>query len=267
MTLALCSIALLDLRLEEVARSARACGITALELTDRPQHVPADADAADAETLRQQLEDHGLSVLALGSYVGMGACRTPADVDRAVAVCGALRAPLLRVWAEATVPRAEVVRLLQDACDRATDVGIDVVIERHTHSFADTPARVDALLTDVARDNVGLNYQSLDDLPATAAAEQPDDARRLAPVSRYVHLKNYTPDPDTGRLRLGGGLRDGAIDLAAVVAGLRDGGYRGPFGIEFLERDGGTAAERLAAAVTFAAEVTATGPAAPDPPR
>jgi sugar phosphate isomerase/epimerase len=137
--------------------------------------------------------------------------------------------------------------MLRAVCDRAADAGIDVVVERHLGSFADTADRVEALAAAVDRPNFALNYQVLDVLPADCAALQPADAARLAGGARYMHVKNYLPPENAGgRLRFGAGLADGELDYEAILTAAAAAGYRCPISIEFLSGDGRPLEERVA---------------------
>jgi len=243
--LGLCSISAMDRPLEGVAALAVANGLDGIEATARPPHVdpaaPLDVHRATARAVR----DTGARILAYGSYLGRaevgGATAVdPRAAEQAARIAEALAAPLLRVWAE-PIPNApaegfaEIAALLRAACDAAAPAGIDVVVERHAGSFADTPERIDRLFAAVARPNFALNYQVLDLLPQSLAATQPDDARRLAPRARYYHLKNVRPAADgAGPMPPGASLAGGVLDYRAILAAALAAGYAGPLTIEFL---------------------------------
>ncbi|RIL08130.1 MAG: hypothetical protein DCC71_00605 [Proteobacteria bacterium] len=235
----------MDRPLAAVAELAVASGLDGIEATARAPHVdpaaPLDVHRATARAVR----DAGARVIAYGSYLGRAEVGGASAVDaraaeQAVRIAEALGAPLLRVWAEpiAGAPEegfAEVAALLRAACDAAAPAGIDVVVERHAGSFADTPARIDRLFAAVARPNFALNYQVLDLLPQREAAAQPDDARRLVPLARYYHLKNVQPAKDgSGPMPPGASLARGVLDYRAILAAAFAAGYAGPLTIEFL---------------------------------
>ena len=243
--LGLCSISAMDRPLEGVAALAVANGLDGIEATARAPHVdpaaPLDVHRATARAVR----DTGARILAYGSYLGRaevgGATAVdPRAAEQAARIAEALAAPLLRVWAE-PIPNApaegfaEIAALLRAACDAAAPAGIDVVVERHAGSFADTPERIDRLFAAVARPNFALNYQVLDLLPQSLAAAQPDDARRLIPLARYYHLKNVRPAADgAGPMPPGASLAGGVLDYRAILAAALAAGYAGPLTIEFL---------------------------------
>ena len=247
----------MDRPLAAVAELAVANGLDGIEATARPPHVdPAAPLEVHRETARA-VRATGAAVLAYGSYLGRAEIAGAAAVDAATAlrevrVAEALGAPLLRVWAEPLpgAPEggfAEVATLLRAACDAATVAGIDVVVERHGGSFADTPERIERLFAAVDRPNFALNYQVIDLLPQSLAAGQPDDARRLIPLSRYFHLKNVRPAADgAGPMPPGAALAGGVFDYRAILQAAFEAGYAGPLAIEFLSWEPRSVDDKLA---------------------
>jgi sugar phosphate isomerase/epimerase len=261
--LGLCSIAALDRPLAEVAAAAAEAGADGLEVTARPPHVPAGADEAALHRIGNGVRAAGLDVLAYGSYLGHGDHRE-ADARREVAHAAALGTGLLRVWAplrtnEPDAGFGEIVALLGCACDAARECGIEVVVERHIGSFADTPERTLRLLDAVGRPNFALNYQVCDFLEPAAADEQPEDARRLASHARYVHLKNYVPGAAAGgRLVHGGSLAGGVLDYTRLLAAIVETGYDGPMSVEFLSAEPLPLADLLASDLRFVRDTLAS---------
>lgn len=253
MTLAFCSISALDRSLEDAARLAADAGIEGLEVTAHAPHLDAQAGPGPAAAIGRAVRAAGLEVVAYGSYLGRFGGRTAQDAAREVAIAAALGAPRLRVWAEPDGgDLAAAAALLRAACDAAAPHGIDVVIERHLGSFADTAENIAALLAAIERPNAALNYQVLDFLPPDAIGAQPADAGALAGGARYFHLKNYQLNPDgVGLLLPGGSLRDGVLDYRAILAAAFGAGYRGPLTIEFLAADERPLEAKLADDVAF----------------
>jgi sugar phosphate isomerase/epimerase len=255
--LGFCSISALDRPLARAAEATAAAGLDGLEVTDRPPHLEPGVPLATVHKAGRAVREAGVEVLAYGSYLGREGPRDAARAAHEVAVAEALGAPRLRIWAE-PVPSApaegfdETVRLVAATCDAAAACGIDVVVERHVGSFADTPERIERLFAAVARPNLALNYQVLDFLPPGAVPAQPDDARRLIPLARYFHLKNYQPNPEAGGPLLpGGSLAAGAIDQRALLAAAFEAGYTGPLTIEFLSFEPLPLERKLAAEASF----------------
>jgi sugar phosphate isomerase/epimerase len=263
--LGFCSISALDRPLEAVAALAVANGLDGIEATARPPHVDPAAPFGAHRAAARAVREAGACVLAYGSYLGRpevaaGDARAP---EQAVRIAEALGAPLLRVWAEPVAGAAddgfgEIVALLQRACDAGADAGVEVVVERHAGSFADTPERCERLLAAIGRSNCALNYQVLDLLPQSLAAAQPDDARRLVPHARYFHLKNTRPAADgAGPMPPGGTLAGGVFDYRAILAAARDAGYVDPLTIEFLSFEPKPVEAKLAADAAWLREAVA----------
>lgn len=240
-TLGLATIVGLSHPLEEVLDVAAAVGLEGVEITGRVPHLRPRASSIEVESVRRAVERRGLEVLAFGSYVGFEGNFGRGDVGDAVAVARDLGAPTIRVWAESPTRQPdergfdEVVSLLRYCCDEAASHGVNVVVERHANSFADSVSNVERLLSMVGRGNFSLNYQPLDRLPSDAAPTVPDDAARLATHATYLHLKNYRAE--SSRLELGAPLASGALDYRAVLRAAIDAGYAGPLVLEFTSDD------------------------------
>jgi len=267
--LAFCSISALDRSLEAAATLAAAQGLDGLEVTARPPHLDPFAAHAAIEEAGRVVRGAGVEVTAYGSYLGRrdtlgDAAHGAAAGAREARVAAALGAPLLRVWADCVADDADqgfarVVDTLRGACDAAAAEGVDVVVERHVGSFADTPERIERLLGAVARPNLALNYQVLDLLPQRLAAEQPDDARRLVPLARYFHLKNTRPAADgVGPMPPGGSLGGGVLDYRAILRAAFAAGYAGPLTLEFLSFEPKPIEQKLAEDVAFLRAILGT---------
>ncbi len=246
--LGLCSLALLDRPLEDVLRIAAAAGFDGIELTARLPHFDSRAGVDAAAEIARQVRDAQLDLIAYGSYLGHAPLLESRHVEREVAVAAALGARLMRVWAGGE-DFQRTATLLRQAADAAAVHGIEVVVERHAGSFADTEARVVSLLDAVARDECSLNYQPLDDMFERDAAALPGECARLIGRSAYMHAKNYraSASPE-GRVRPFAPIDDGVVDWAGVIAAARAQGYGGPISLEFH----GSAAEDAEAAVARA---------------
>ena len=257
--LGLATIVGLSHPLEGVLDIAEATGLDGVEITGRPPHLTGDPKPGELEAARQAVHARGLEALAFGSYVGFRGRFARGHVESAVAAAIALGTSRLRVWAESPTGSfdrqgfSDLVALLQLCCDEAGNRDIDVVVERHERSFADTAENVERLLDTVNRPNFALNYQPLDHLPVAACSQLPEDARRLAAHARYFHLKNYrvvnAPSPT---LELAASLADGALDYARILESSLDAGYSGPLVLEFTDDDESkTLAKRVEADVDF----------------
>jgi sugar phosphate isomerase/epimerase len=254
---ALCSISAMDRSLGDAAALAARCGADGLEVTARAPHLSESASLDEVRAAGERVRGAGLEVTAYGSYLSCAGPGSEARIAREVARARALGTRRLRVWAghpqgACEAVRDEVVALLRETGDAARECGIEVVVERHGGTFADSPERSEALLDAVGRENVTLNYQVLDGLPLALASRQADDARRLVPRSRYFHVKNYRRNRAPGLpLLLGGDLERGVLDYRAILAAAVDAGYRGPYTIEFVAFDARPLEGKVAASVSW----------------
>lgn len=261
--MAFCSISALDRSIEAAAEVGRAAGLDAIEVTGKAPHLDPEAGAGAARAVGRSVRAAGAEVICYGSYLGRFGQVERRHAEREAAIAAALETHLMRVWAEpipdGSSDSAPVVELMRAACDAAAAAGITVVIERHLGSFADSPDAIARLLRDIDRPNVALNYQVLDFLPPSEAANQPADAARLVRLARYFHLKNYQPNPGfaDGPLFPGGSLAEGVLDYRAILGAALAAGYRGPLTIEFLAADPRPLGEKLAADVAFVRAVLA----------
>lgn len=261
--LAFCSISALDRPLARVAELVASLGLSGIEVTARPPHLDPAQGPAEARSAARTVRAAGVEIVAYGSYLGRMGRVTRRHAEEDAAIAEALGAPLWRVWAEPLAPergveadRAAVLELLRAACDAARSAGICVVIERHIGSWADTPERCEALLDAVDRENVALNHQVLDVIRPEEVARQAGEAARLAPRSRYFHLKNFRPNPDPGGPLLpGGSIADGVLDYRAILASALGAGYRGPLTLEFLSMEPRPVEEKLAADAAFVRQI------------
>lgn len=246
--LALCSIALRDLPLNEVAAIAAAAGLKAIEITGRLPHLDPKLGAPAARLAAETVAAAGVRVLAYGSYLGFG--DQECEPEREAEIASALGAHLFRVWARGgDVERA--AKVVRAACDAAP--GMTVVVERHSGSLADTADRIEAFLGLVDRPNAGLNWQVLDFLTMDQSTHQPADATRLARFTKYVHLKNYRAG--NGQMQPWESLENGILDYKAILQALVGAGYKGPLAIEFLPDVGKSPFELLSADVAFVRRV------------
>ena len=257
--LCFCSVSALDRPIEAAARMAVEAGCDGLEVTARAPHLEPSDDLERFREIARAVGDAGAPVIAYGSYFGRDRPLVPEHGIQAARIAGALGSTLLRVWAECTPDEdaASLVAAFQTTCDAAADCNVEVVVERHLGSLADTPERIERLLGEVGRSNFALNYQVLDMLPADAAADQPGDASRLMKHARYFHLKNYQPNPDGGPMLPGGSLEGGVLDYREILTAALAAGYSGPLTIEFLSWDSRPLEERLAADVAYVRSILA----------
>lgn len=132
-------------------------------------------------------------------------------------LCGDRR-PLPGGW-EAHLERR--ARLLREVLPRAEELGVSLALENHQDATSNDLVRLSEMVSHSPAYGV-----TLDTGNALAVAEDPVEfARRVAPLVRHVHLKDYTLHlaPEGFRLvRCAAG--DGVIDFPAILAVLREQG-------------------------------------------
>ncbi|MFW6181521.1 MAG: sugar phosphate isomerase/epimerase family protein, partial [Spirochaetota bacterium] len=117
-------------------------------------------------------------------------------------------------------------RLLGEGLDRVGDVagkhGLAVSFHPHLGTCVESPEEVDK-----AMESTGINLCPDTAHLAAGGADLPRLIRRYAGRIRYVHLKDYVPEP-FGFVPLG----QGRLDLEPVAEALRDIGYDGWITVE-----------------------------------
>jgi sugar phosphate isomerase/epimerase len=223
-----------------VVDQAGAFGFEAIEWRGgRDGHVPPDMPHADTVRLRDRMQDHDLTALALTTYGSLVAATAPDRLREDHALrksldqAALLGARFLRVFVG--VPPAPVegeeltsraVVALESAVRHAVDVGVGLALEPHdlhVRSSAMAP-----ILEAVASDHVGVIW---DVGNAWAIGEGPEEGLRvLAPWITYVQLKDGRGIHDSWQLC---GLGEGDVPLERAIRALRDKGPLPPLSIEW----------------------------------
>lgn len=242
MQVCLCTISyrekLLDVALEAAAR----VGFEAVELWGREPHVVEEYDESRIKGIRHMVEDLGLKVPVLGSYLYFG---KTAHRDDSVSLFDTLQTahglhtPIVRVWASdvpSATATAEVwestVAEAREACDRAAKMNVIFAAEMHDHTLADTGESARRLVEEVSRPNFRLNFQVSTDF-------KEDQRARLEMVLPYVvhmHCQNFVPATHDGYRRVP--LDAGFVDYQPFMERLKEVGYTGRVAIEFAAEEG-----------------------------
>lgn len=195
------------------------------------------------QSLKEQLDRNNLDrVLAWGHPDGLEGGRNPGALDdliRHLAVAKAIGASVMRIVGsslrfrhEPSGPQLErLAGLLREAVKAAEEQGVVLAIENHIDF---TASEILTLLEKVASPFLGVNFDTGN---ALRLFEDPvAEAQLLAAHIRATHVKDLSP-------RRGGSPRDwnfwesvpcghGVIDIAGVVAVLKDRGYEGTLCVE-----------------------------------
>jgi sugar phosphate isomerase/epimerase len=134
------------------------------------------------------------------------------------------------------------VRLYQELASHAADVGVLISLELYEGTYLGDCDSAVAFITDVNRDNVGLN-PDLGNLIRAQSPIEPWEAMavKTLPLSNYWHVKNYSraEDPSSGTyLTTPTSLQAGLIDYRMAVRFAIGSGFRGAFLAENYGGDG-----------------------------
>lgn len=245
MKLSLCTIAFRERLLEDAINIAQQIGFDGVEIWGREPHISENFDERRVRAARKMIEDRNLEICGLGSYLRFRGGAAPdeeddsPDLPSVLHTARVLGAPTVRVWA-GSCPSARArkrdwklcVQELQDACEKAANVGADIAVEMQSGTFADTAASANRLLDDVAAPNLKLNYQPGNGLPPE------DPVKRLRSVVHRlasVRVRNYDrllSDPDDRQYIVP--LAEGVFDYRKLISILREADFEGYIGVEAI---------------------------------
>jgi sugar phosphate isomerase/epimerase len=134
------------------------------------------------------------------------------------------------------------VRRCQELCDHAAEVDIQISLELYEGTYVGSSDSAVAFVTDVDRDNIGINP----DLGNLIRAQVPIEpweamAAKVLPLANYWHVKNYSraENPNAGiYLTTPTSLASGLIDYRMAITFGIAAGFRGPFLCENYGGDG-----------------------------
>lgn len=112
--------------------------------------------------------------------------------------------------------RLELVRRLRRYCEQAEGFGLELLIETHPNTYADTTASTLQLLDEVDHPALRVNF---DVLHIWEAGEDPVVSwRQLAPFVRHMHLKNISSRQhlnvfEPGNIYSAAGSREGIVPI------------------------------------------------------
>jgi 3-oxoisoapionate decarboxylase len=217
----------------DVVRAAKEFGLTGVDIP-----LPPESEMS-AETFRDILAENGLRFVseymvlvdadpdAMRDYLTRSA-KAGATVVRALisnVLCGC-RHELTGGW-EARLDA--VVARLKEILPFAHDLGVCIALENHQDATTDDLLRLAECVNHHPAFGVTLDAGN----PLAVGEEPVEAARRLAPILRHIHLKDYTIHyaPEGYRLvRCAAG--DGVIDFPAILEIVRNNGHQVLPGIE-----------------------------------
>lgn len=231
--------------LERAAEFAAAEGFASLELRLLDGAlIPAGLPPEGRRRVRDVTRQHGLTVIGVGASTRFTAPEAPeraaqsAELIRFLELASEIEAPLVRTYG-GTIPAgvAEeeavgwVVAGLEAALPRAEALGVAIALE--THDSFSRGAMAARVLERLPHGRLGAIWDVLHPLRHGEPAEE--TWRLLGSRTLHVHIKDGRPNPAAAKpeewaLTL---LGAGAVPVPAILALLRDGGYRGQLSVEW----------------------------------
>jgi 3-oxoisoapionate decarboxylase len=182
-------------------------------------------DEGELERVRRYAEERGLYIVLDSGVVDVPVVRALIDAASALGartirvtassiLCGD-RSAMAAGWSRYV---AEIADRLRSVRGRAEERGIDIAVENHQDLTSEEMA---ALCAAVGSENVGVTLDSVNSL---AVAEAPlEFARRLGPLIKHVHLKDYRiySTPQGYRL-VRCAIGAGVLDVSGLFSLLRE---------------------------------------------
>lgn len=213
----LTSVTFRQLDWREVIRIARDCGLDGIEWGG-DVHAPP-GDALHAQKVYQGTVDAGLSVLSYGSYYKLGG---EDAFEPVLETALALRAGVIRVWAEGAFDRA--ARDARRVAELAEPHGVTVAFEYHRNTLTETAEGALALLQAVDRANVRTYWQPN---PERAHGENLGELAAVSPYLENMHVFHWTRHGRRLPLRAGAGEWRAYLGAAGPKAAI----------LEFVKND------------------------------
>lgn len=201
------SVAFRDLSAEAVLALAATCQAEGIEWAG-DRHV-RPGDFRQAESIRQHMAASSLRVISYGSYYRAAEPASGAPDFRIILETAlALQAPRIRVWAgscdaeRATASeRKAVIDGLAAAAHLARSAGVELVLEFHGGTLANSYPAAKHLLQELVGAGIGLIWQPVSRL---SVSENLAGLAELLPWVRHVHAFHAMP-PQYAKLPLADG--------------------------------------------------------------
>lgn len=200
MKISLCTISFRHhlVSFENIVRGASAMGFDGIEIWGAHARSLAE-DRRDADWLA----GFGLSVPMISDYLPLDRPGLDAHVMRLAQIARRWDADRIRTFAGRSATRdtgragrETIVAGLRHAVTRLAENGIDLLVETHPGTLADSLDATQRLLREVEHPGLGVNF---DAIHLWAAGDDPVAAHRaLGPHIRHHHLKNIAAHHDLG---------------------------------------------------------------------
>jgi sugar phosphate isomerase/epimerase len=262
-----------EMPLAELAPLARAAGFEGLSM--RASQLSIDTPPDEVAAARSLLDHHGLAVSMITGNVAVAANNTQApaalrEIGRHLDLAGRLGCRLVRI----ALQQEDDIAACRAAADAAAERGVTLAFQPHWGTLAETTEEALALVSRIARRNVGITFEPANLLGAGDDAG-PAAIARLAPHLVNVYLSSIRfhdagehrfPTRSRGEQRLSYVALDdpSGVAMAPLIGALRAAGYDGWITSHQPLRPGQTVQEAIAeAARALVPLMRATAPATP----
>lgn len=239
--------------LDEAIEYAAEIGYDGVEPMGREPHLSTDTSIERVEELAEQIEDLGLAVPCLGSYTGHYVEKDENECEREleklqtflkfadVLDCDLVRhgpgGPPVRDASEEDFAKAAT--WLRRAADLAAEYDVDLGVEIHTNTIAETTDSTLELLDMVDRSNVGAIHDAAN-MWISQTEHSDESVERLGDQLVHVHVKDEMRVDDTSlpgsfEMETPSGMEtfqprllgEGSVDHGPLFGALHESGYDG----------------------------------------
>lgn len=217
--------------IEEIIGISRESSARAIELRCwAGEPVAPGSSARDIRSVRQALDDAGVEIVCLASYVEIASASLDPTDDLLwhVATAQALGAPFVRIFGTDDPDAGAHARAVQRMTDLAPTVaasGVTVLVE--THDAFPTGLAVSRILDDVGSNGFGAIWDVVN--PWRHGELPSDTARHLGRWLRHVQIKDVATPRDLTPVLPG----TGDVPLQEILDVLDRAGYRGWLSLEW----------------------------------
>jgi 3-dehydroshikimate dehydratase len=192
----LVSVSFRKLSVQEVVAATAAANLQGIEWGG-DIHVP-HGNLEAAQLAGELTRDAGLSVLAYGSYLRLGAHNNPSP-DELISTAVALGAPTIRVWAgqkasaDCSEPEREMInQSALSLANLAQQAGLTICYEFHASTLTDETASAQRLFQDTRHPAIQTLWQ-----PPNGKSDSDclDSLEVSLPILRNLHVFHWWPTP------------------------------------------------------------------------
>lgn len=225
--------------LEEALAGIAAAGFTSVELTSVPgwtEHVLRDSTDADLEAVQALLDRYGLTAVSFSGHSDLVSDEGVAQFRKAINI--AKKLGITKITTSTGGHDASSAGSLEEQrvaflerfgplADEAAAAGIELCLETHGGLLA-TGEISKALIADIGRPNVGINYDPGNVIFYGGVRPEDDLPGSVDKVS-HMHVKDQIGGPGVWNFPQTG---TGDVDFAALFKTLDEAGFDGPCSIE-----------------------------------